>query len=172
MARGDADALAALYDLHAPLLISVVRRIVGSPEAAEDIVHDVFIEAWRRSADYDPERGSVRTWLALRARSRALDHKKSSAVARRVSLDEPRSLETLLGVSDDASLAPDQARIRAVLRELPEDQHRVLFLGYFEGLSSSEIAERVGVPVGTVKSRVAAALARLRAVLGASEEKP
>src|SRR5262245_23555357 len=111
MARGDADALASLYDTHAPLLLSLVRRIVGSPEAAEDIVHDVFIEAWGRSGDYDPSRGSVRTWLALRARSRALDHKKSSAVARRVSLDEPRSVDTLLGVVDDASLAPDQARV-------------------------------------------------------------
>src|SRR5262245_18296563 len=63
MARGNAESLVALYDMRAPLLLSLVRRIIASPEAAEDIVHDVFIEAWRRSADYDPSRGSVRTWF-------------------------------------------------------------------------------------------------------------
>jgi RNA polymerase sigma-70 factor (ECF subfamily) len=166
MARGDTDALARLYDLHAPLLLALVRRIVARPEIAEDIVHDVFLEAWRRSADYDAERGSVRTWLALRARSRALDYKKSSAVSRSVSLGEPRTMDRLLGAADDATLAPDRARVRAALLDLPEDQHRAVVLGYFEGLSSSEIAERMGCPVGTVKSRVAAALTRLRSVLG------
>jgi RNA polymerase sigma-70 factor (ECF subfamily) len=166
MARGDTEALARLYDLHAPLLLALVRRIVARTEIAEDIVHDVFLEAWRRAADYDPERGSVRTWLALRARSRSLDYKKSSAVLKNVSLGEPRTLDSLLGSVDDATLAPDRARIRAALLDLPEEQHKVLLLGYFEGLSSSEIAERMGCPVGTVKSRVAAALGRLRAVLG------
>jgi RNA polymerase sigma-70 factor (ECF subfamily) len=170
MARGDAGALAQLYDIHAPLLFGLVRRIVRNAESAEDIVHDVFIEAWRRSADYDPSRGSVRTWLTLRARSRALDHKKSSAVARRVSLDEPHSQNPLTAVQENASLAPDQERVRQALGTLPEEQHRVLLLGYFEGLSSSEIAERVGIPIGTVKSRVAAALTRLRAALNAGEE--
>ncbi len=166
MARGDTDALASLYDLHAPLLLGLVRRIVGRHEIAEDLVHDVFLEAWRRSADYDPERGSVRTWLAMRARSRALDYKKSSAVSKSVSVDEPRSFDALLGVVDDATLAPDRARIRKALLGLPQEQHEVLVLGYFEGLSSSEIADRVGCPIGTVKSRVAAALSRLRGVLG------
>lgn len=165
MARGDTQALAQLYDLHAPLLLALVRRIVARPEIAEDIVHDVFLEAWRRASDYDPERGSVRTWLALRARSRALDYKKSSAVSRSVSLGEPRTMDALLGSVDDASLAPDRARIRAAILDLPEEQHRALVLGYFEGLSSSEIAERMNCPVGTVKSRVAAALTRLRSVL-------
>jgi RNA polymerase sigma-70 factor (ECF subfamily) len=126
----------------------------------------VFLEAWRRANDYDAARGSVRTWLALRARSRALDYKKSSAVSRSVSLGEPRTMDALLGSVDDATLAPDRARIRAALQDLPEEQHRALVLGYFEGLSSSEIAERMNCPVGTVKSRVAAALTRLRGVLG------
>lgn len=165
MARGDTQALAQLYDLHAPLLLALVRRIVARTEIAEDIVHDVFLESWRRASDYDPERGSVRTWLALRARSRALDYKKSSAVSRSVSLGEPRTMDALLGSVEDATLAPDRARIRAALLDLPEEQHKALVLGYFEGLSSSEIAERMNCPVGTVKSRVAAALTRLRAVL-------
>jgi RNA polymerase sigma-70 factor (ECF subfamily) len=169
MARGDADALAKLYDLFAPGLLGMVRRILVSAEAAEDVIHDVFLEAWRRAADYDPARGSVRTWLALRARSRALDFRKSAAVARSVSLDEGRLAESMQAVLDDAVAHAEQARVRDALRDLPEDQLRVVVLGYFEGLSSSEIATQLGIPVGTVKSRVAAALARLRATYAEGE---
>jgi RNA polymerase sigma-70 factor (ECF subfamily) len=162
LARGDRAALAALYDRHAPLVFALVRRIVGSPAEAEDLVHDVFMEAWRRAESYDASRGGVRTWLLLRARSRALDHNKSAAVSRTVSLpDRPTA-----AADGDQSLAPDCARLRRVLLELPVEQRNVLLLGYFEGLSSTEIAARVGAPVGTVKSRVAAALAKLRTVLG------
>ena len=167
MARGDQTALASLYDLHAPLLTALARRILGSRAEAEDVVHDVFLEAWRRAADYDETRGSVRTWLALRARSRALDRKKSAAVSKTVSTGEAHWLEQ--SSLDDASAAPDCAFVRRVLSSLPEEQRTVLLLGYFEGLSSSEIAERVSVPIGTVKSRVAAALARLRRALGADQ---
>jgi RNA polymerase sigma-70 factor (ECF subfamily) len=169
MARGERSAIGELYDVHAPLMHALVRRIVGSAEAAEDIVHDVFLEAWRRAADYDPSRGTVRTWLMLRARSRALDYKKSSAVAKSVSWDGASSAEALIGGPDDAALGAERSRVRDALGGLPEEQHKVLVLGYFEGLSSSEIAERVGVPIGTVKSRVAAALGRLRSALGHGE---
>ncbi len=128
-------------------------------------MHDVFLEAWRRATDYDPARGSVRTWLVLRARSRALDRKKSAAVSKTVSTGELRFADVIGAVNDDASAGPDCALVRRVLMSLPDDQRTVLLLGYFEGLSSSEIAERISVPIGTVKSRVAAALARLRAVV-------
>ncbi|MCA9593207.1 MAG: sigma-70 family RNA polymerase sigma factor [Myxococcales bacterium] len=162
LTRGDRAALAALYDRHAPLVFALVRRIVGSAAEAEDLVHDVFLEAWRRAETYDPGRGGVRTWLLLRARSRALDHKKSAAVSRTEALPErPKA-----AVDGDHSLAPDCARLRRALLALPQEQQHVLLLGYFEGLSSTEIAARVGAPVGTVKSRVAAALSKLRAALG------
>jgi RNA polymerase sigma-70 factor, ECF subfamily len=163
MARGDRLALAALYDLYAPILVALVRRILGSRQEAEDVVHDVFLESWRRAADYDQTRGSVRTWLALRARSRALDRKKSAAVQRTVSSDHGAAIAP--AAAEDTSNAPDCARLRRALIALPVEQRTVLLLGYFEGMSSSEIADTVGVPIGTVKSRVAAALARLRAAI-------
>lgn len=169
MARGDSTALGRLYDRHAPLLLGVVGRIVRDPTAAEDIVHDVFVEAWRRAADYDATRGKVRTWLALRARSRALDHRKSAEVSRRVAVDGASHWERMLGASSDADGA-ERSRLRALLVGLPEEQRDTLLLGYFEGLSSSEIAERMGVPIGTVKSRVATALGRLRKGLSPSED--
>ena len=166
MARGKTDALAKLYDLHAPVMLALAHRILGSKNDAEDLVHDVFLEAWRRAADYDPERGTVRAWLVLRTRSRAIDSKKSAKVSRTVSVGDTGWLERLLGGAEDVSGSADRDLVRRTLRELPEDQRIVLLLGYFEGLSSSEIAARLATPIGTVKSRVAKGLSRLREALG------
>lgn len=165
LARGDASALAELYDRHAPVLGALARRILGSAVEAEDLVHDVFLEAWRHATDYDAERGSVRAWLVLRCRSRALDRRKSAPVSRTVSPADDTWLERVPDDQAPSGLGPDEQVLRRLLLELPEEQRTVLWLGYFEGLSSSEIAERIAVPVGTVKSRVAAALGRLRNAL-------
>lgn len=164
MAAGERPALAALYDRYAALLYAVGRRIVRDPGEAEDLVHDVFLEVWRCAADYDATRASVRAWLLLRMRSRAIDRRKTPRVTRAAALPDESLLEELAG-AEDPQLSPDRARVRRALAELPAEQRIVLELGYYEGLSSSEIAARVEIPVGTVKSRVAAALAKLRAGL-------
>ena len=169
IAHGDATALAALYDRHAQLMLCLARRIVVGKSEAEDIVHDVFVEAWRRAADYDPNRGSVKAWLLLRTRSRAIDLRKSAGFARTVPTGDGEFLARLADPRAADSEAPDRARLRQLLSGLNDEQREVLFLGYFEGLSSSEIATRIGVPIGTVKSRVAAALGALRLALA---EKP
>jgi RNA polymerase sigma-70 factor (ECF subfamily) len=166
IANGDTSALSTLYDRHAPIMLGLARRIVGGKPEAEDIVHDVFVEAWRRAADYDEHRGSVKAWLLLRTRSRAIDFRKSAGVARTVPTGDGAWLSALADPRADDSEAPDRARLRRVLGSLNGEQQEVLLLGYFEGLSSSEIASKVGIPLGTVKSRVAAALSALRAVLG------
>jgi RNA polymerase sigma-70 factor (ECF subfamily) len=169
MARGDAGAIAQLYDRHAPVMLALARRILGSQADAEDLVHDVFIEAWRHAADYDPDRGTVKAWLVLRTRSRAVDIRRSAA---RTMVDyDNRELSRLFGWSEDAALAPDRQRVRQLLQSLPKEQSDVLLLGYFEGLSSTEIAERIKAPVGTVKSRIASALSRLRATLDVRRER-
>jgi RNA polymerase sigma-70 factor (ECF subfamily) len=102
IATGDTAALAKLYDRHAPLMLGLARRIVGGKPEAEDIVHDVFVEAWRRAADYDVERGSVKAWLLLRTRSRAIDFRKSAAVARTVATGDDAWLASLLAPHGDA----------------------------------------------------------------------
>lgn len=163
VASGDRPALGRLYDRYASLLLAVGRRIVGDPREAEDLVHDVFLEVWRSAEDYDATRGTVRAWVLMRLRSRALDRRKTPRVTRQVALSQ-EALEALPG-TDDPHLAPDRARVRQVLAELPPEQRAVLELGYYEGLSSSEIAARIAAPIGTVKSRVAAGLAKLRAGL-------
>lgn len=169
-ARGDTAALAGLYDRYSPALLAVGLRIVGDRPAAEDLVHDVFLEAWRKAREFDAGRGTVRTWLLVRMRSRSLDFRRSAGRSRHVSseTDEPVS-ETPAAPEEDPALGPDRSAVRRALEDLPPAQRAVLELAYFEGLSSSEAAARLGVPVGTVKSRVAAGLARLRAALRGSE---
>jgi RNA polymerase sigma-70 factor (ECF subfamily) len=164
MAAGDTAALARLYERHAPLLFGLALRIVRERREAEDLLHDVFLEAWRSARDFDPKRGRVRTWLAIRMRSRALDLKKSARVARNAG---EAGLEL---VPDDAERARfdggDHARVRAALGALAVDQRRVLELAYFDGLTCTEISTQISIPVGTVKSRLAAAMAKLRELFG------
>jgi RNA polymerase sigma-70 factor (ECF subfamily) len=161
MARGVRDALAGLYDRHSSALLGLAMRIVRDRREAEDLLHDVFLEAWRHAKDFDPKRGRVRTWLAIRMRSRALDHQKSARVSRNagdVGLDV---------VPDERERAnPDHSLVRKALASLDGNQRRVVELAYFEGLSCSEIAARIAIPIGTVKSRIAAGLAHLRQSLG------
>jgi RNA polymerase sigma-70 factor (ECF subfamily) len=167
MAAGDRAALATLYERHSALLLGLAMRIVRERREAEDLLHDVFLEAWRTAKDFDPNRGRVRTWLAIRMRSRALDLQKSARVSRNtgdVGLDQQ--------VDDAEPASPDHGRVRSALAELGPDQRRVLELAYFEGLSCSEIAARVAIPVGTVKSRIAAGLDRLRSGLAAGTRPP
>jgi RNA polymerase sigma-70 factor (ECF subfamily) len=160
MVAGDRAALATLYERHASLLLGLALRIVRERREAEDLLHDVFLEAWRTAKDFDPKRGRVRTWLAIRMRSRALDLQKSARISRNTG---DGGLELLVDEADAAS--PDHGRVRSALAALGSDQRRVLELAYFEGLSCTEIAERVAIPVGTVKSRIAAGLDRLRSGL-------
>jgi RNA polymerase sigma-70 factor, ECF subfamily len=171
MARGDSAALALLYDRHAGSMLALAQRIVGRGAEAEDVIHDVFLEAWRHSADYDEARGTVKSWLLLRTRSRSLDVQKSARVSKQARSLDDSWLDELADQSAEGAAGPDRMRVRRVLVALPAEQREVLLLGYFEGLSSSEIATRVGVPIGTVKSRVAAALAALRGALSDSMAK-
>jgi RNA polymerase sigma-70 factor (ECF subfamily) len=141
------------------VLLGLAMRIVRSRLEAEDLLHDVFLEAWRSAKDFDPKRGRVRTWLAIRMRSRALDLTKSARVSRNAG---DAGLDLLVDEAAAVGTSPDHARIRAALAALNPEQRQVLELAYFEGLSCTEIAARVDIPVGTVKSRIAAGLERLR----------
>ncbi len=159
-ARGDGSALGVLYDRHAPLLLALGCRILGNEPEAEDLVHDVLLEAWRKADTYHASRGTVRAWLVVRARSRAFDRLKSASSTKSVTLgsEEFERMPTL----DDPSASADQQTVRGAVSALPSPQLEVLLLGYYGGLTSCEIAEQLQVPIGTVKSRVAAAITKLR----------
>lgn len=169
LVAGDRNALAALYDRHAGVLLTLATRILGDANQAEDLVHDVFLEAWHRAAEYDPTRGSLRAWLVVKTRSRALDQR----IRRRRFQDAvARSAEASDGIVDgDPGTRIEGARVRHMSAALPPDLVTVLDLAYFEGLSCSEIAVRVGVPIGTVKSRLARALGNLREALAPQNER-
>lgn len=165
IARGDRDALSHLYDRHIGVMTALAHRILGNERDAEDLIHDVFVEVWQRAGDFDPSRGSVRTWLLVRVRSRCLDRKKSPAHKRRRAMPDEESIASF-DLRENEGMSVDGQRVRSALLTLPVEQQKVLILGYFEGLSSSEIAARLDIPIGTVKSRVGAAMAKLRESLG------
>jgi RNA polymerase sigma-70 factor, ECF subfamily len=160
VAAGNREALAELYERHFQKLTHLALRMLRNPRDAEDLLHDVFIEAWQRAATYDPTRSQVRTWLVMITRSRALDR-----IERAKTQLKTKNAEATIepeGPSGVDALA-DMNRLLAWVSDLPQDQQEVLNLAYFLGLSSSEIAEELKIPTGTVKSRVAAALRNLRA---------
>ena len=171
MVDGDRVSLARLYDRHVSALLAIGLRMLGTAAEAEDLVHDILLEAWEHGERFDPRRGSVRTWLALRTRSRALDRLRSRG--RRRETDAPAGDADLeLPAPDDPTLVAEIRQLRNAFVNLPEAPRHVLALAYFEGLSGAEIASRLGLPVGTVRSRTAAGLARLRVALGDTPPAP
>ena len=159
IARGAQTALGALYDRHSGLLLGVLVRVLGDQQEAEDVLHEVFLEVWEHAADYDESRGTVRAWLVMRARSRGLDRLRA--------LGRTRTLPTGSAPPDPGPLPiPENTlSVRRALANLAPELRTLLELGYFEGLSSAEIATHEELAIGTVKSRVARALAELRDVL-------
>ena len=164
IASGDKNALSKLYDRYCGQLLALGIRMLGGRSEAEDLLHDVMLEVWKRAGDYDPSRGTVRAWLCLRVRSRALDRKKSPRVARAVAWDDARANETE-APHMDPGLRMERERVRKALAALSPEQRDVVDLCYFNGLSTAEAAEKLSCPVGSVKSRLSSARDRLRSAL-------
>src|SRR2546421_6887178 len=163
MAAGDHEAFTRFYDRYAPLVFPLVLRVVGERADAADVLQDVFWEAWRTAAAYDPARGTPEAWIVMRARTRAIDRVR--AVRRRsetfvAPLDVPAVPEAAGG--DAAERAGDRVLVAEALARLPAPQREVIELAYYAGLTQTEIAERLEQPLGTVKTRIRLALARLR----------
>jgi RNA polymerase sigma-70 factor (ECF subfamily) len=167
MAAGRPEALAALYDRYAPALLGLALRMLADRRDAEDLVHDVFLEAWHKAHSYDPARGQVRSWLLVKLRSRALDRLRTLEVVH-------RHVQRLDGLDPDPGAQRELERFRGMARSraidaiaaLPANQRVIVEMSSLQGYSCSEIAERCGLPVGTVRSRLSRALASLRRQLG------
>lgn len=170
VAARDQAALAALYDRYARPMFALALKITGVAEEAEEIVTDVFCQAWRTADRYDATRGRVDGWLFMMTRSRALDRVRASLrEQRRVEAQEAELAVTPLDrVADpeaDAELAERREVVQAALGVLTPAQRTALELAFYEGLSHSEVAERTGEPLGTIKTRIRSALAKLREAL-------
>jgi RNA polymerase sigma-70 factor (ECF subfamily) len=167
IAEGDVRALGELYDRYSPTLFPIALRIVRERSEAEDVLHDAFVAVSERAAQYTAERGSVVAWLVTLVRNLSIDRTRRrdrrGALTREVLPHEPpasvRDPERL------ASEAGEREKVRRALAKLPEAQRQTLEVAFFEGLSYPEIAERENVPLGTIKSRAARALAALRDAL-------
>jgi RNA polymerase sigma-70 factor (ECF subfamily) len=164
LAAGETSPIIELYDRYGGLVFSIVFGIVGDASLAEDLVQEVFVRIWRSAASYRPESGSVRAWLAMIARHRAIDEwRRRRRESKWISLDGPASDWKVM----NEDRVNDPFLYRAIA-QLPAEQEQVVELAYFYGLTASEIAERLGLPVGTIKSRLRLAMVKLRAELGAS----
>lgn len=162
IAARDPAALASLYDRYAPLVYGLARRIVRDDGQAEDLVQEVFLRVWYRPEVYDRGRGTFRAWLLSVAHHLAVDvlRRRRREVSYQDKLAGP-------GTTDPIEAAVDQiegAAVRSLLGRLPADQRRVIELAYFEGLTQREIAERLGEPLGTVKTRLRLGIMKLRAL--------
>jgi len=171
VARADATALDALYVRHAPQLFALCARILGNRAEAEEVLQAVFWEVWRSAGRFSAVRGSPRVYLVQLARSRALSavrlRRRRDGLLADVGGQDVLAAELLGRQADSNALAAtmqdeERRRVRSALRELPEAERCVLMLGYFDGLSQSEIATKLGEPLGTVKTRMRRALVHMR----------
>jgi RNA polymerase sigma factor (sigma-70 family) len=164
-ARSEQSALAELYDRYGRTAFGLALRVLRDEKLAEDAVQEAFISVWRTAARFVPERGKASTWILTLVHRRAVDAVRREQRRRADSLD--RASEPLgSGADEDAWLRLQRERVQEALRQLPDVQREALELAYYGGFSQSELAERLGQPLGTIKSRMFAGLARMRELLG------
>jgi RNA polymerase sigma-70 factor (ECF subfamily) len=163
--RRDPDAMSDLYDRYSRIVYSVILRVVRNAAVAEELAQETFLRAWNRAGDFDAARARIGPWLLTIARNRAIDYLRSTAGQQQATTFELVSSErvTLFVNTEDRMVDQEQARrIRAAFSKLKRNQREVLELAYFEGLSQAEMAEKLGQPLGTIKTWVRTALSSLR----------
>ena len=172
MATGDESALSALYDLYAGQVLGLIMRVLTNRAEAEEILEEVFFQCWREAERYDGSRGTVPAWLFSIARSRAIDRirTRQRKDSKTMSIDDAAPAGNIADErtdpEGDAVRGEYRTMVQAALSDLPAKQREVLELAYFSGLSQTEIAERTGEPLGTVKTRTRSAMTTLRDKLG------
>lgn len=166
-ARGDETAYEQLYDLVSATVYGVCRRVLRDPAESEEVAQEVLLEMWRTAARYDPSRAGVRSWAVTIAHSRAVDRVRSSERRRAreeaTALPEPPAVDE---VSEAAVSAFEVRRVRKAMAELSDVQRESVRLAFYGGHTHREVASLLGVPLGTVKTRIRDGLGRLRAHLG------
>jgi RNA polymerase sigma-70 factor (ECF subfamily) len=172
IAQGDGDAFSRFYDAFAGAAFGLIRRVLRDPGVSEEVLQEVFWQIWREAAQYDPRRGTPEAWLLMRAKTRAID--KLRSIRRRERTFVTPVNEALArpaeALQDTGAGAEDRSVLEPALAQLPPAQRRVIELAFFEGLTQSEIAARLGEPLGTVKTRARLALERMRSVLKAAQQ--
>jgi len=167
VADGDQAAFASLYDALAATVYGVVRRVLRDPSQAEEVTQEVFVEMWRQASRFDPARGSARTWAVVIAHRRAVDRVRSEQSHRdRQNTVGAAAVESPATPEDDAIEVDEGRRAKAALETLPAPQREALELAFYDGLTHVQIADRLGVALGTVKTRIRDGLIKLRTTMG------
>ena len=166
--RRDPQALAELYDRYGPLVFRLILRMVRDNGIAEDLVQETFLRVWNRIGGFDSDRGAVGPWLLAVARNRAIDYLRSRGrrTESTVELNETEHPELFAGLSGDVLNFDLVRQVRRALDQLDAQQRQAIELAYFEGMSQTEIAERMGQPLGTIKTWTRRAIQQMRAALG------
>ena len=172
IAGGDQEAFSRFYDAFAGTAFRLIRRVLRDPAPAEDVLQEVFWQVWQDARLYDARRGSPLGWLLMRAKARAIDRLRS--IRRRektfvMPVDEARAPASDAG-ADNPGAAEDRGVVESALDRLPDAQRRVIELAFYEGLTQTEIATRLGQPLGTVKTRARLGLERLRGALAGERD--
>jgi len=168
--QGDEEAFRGLFRRYSPSAFALAKRVVRQPFLAEEIVQEAFLALWRNPDGYDQQRGSVKSWLMGMVHHRAVDVVRREESHRRRTEDAaPEAVDPVVDpaqqVVEEIGLPEERRAVRAALRDLPEEQRQVIELMYFGGLSQSKIAQKLELPLGTVKSRTLLGMRRLRAAL-------
>ena len=168
IAKQDREAFSHFYDRFSTLVFTLAMRMLRARDDAEDLLQEVFVQVWRQAANYSQERGSPEAWIVNIARSRAIDKLRAKRRMEDafVLTDDPARAESPENVESQAAESEARLTMSNALANLPEAQRRVLELAYFDGLSQSEIADRLKEPLGTVKTRMRSGIQRLRDLLG------
>ena len=172
VSRGQEDAFRELFGKYAPTARALALRILRRPFLANETVQEAFLALWRHPQGYERDRGSVRAWLMSTVHHRAVDLVRREEAHRRRTegtLPDPVPEDPAEQAVHAVGVPEERAAVRTALADLPTEQRQVIELLYFEGLTQSQVAERTGLPLGTVKSRVLLAMRRMRAALGAME---
>lgn len=164
-ARSEETALAELYDRYGRTAYGLALRVVRDQALAEDAVQEAFLAVWRSASRFVPEHGRASAWILTLVHRRAVDAVRREQRRRADSLERAQE-PAVEGVEEDAWLRLQRERVQAALRQLPDAQREALELAYYGGFSQSELAERLGQPLGTIKSRMFTGLSRLRELLG------
>ena len=171
IAARDEAALAQLYDRYDRILFGLLMRILNNREEAEDVLQETFLQVWRKAADFDEDRGRPFTWLVTLARSRGIDRLRTLASRERVAEAGAREVsDQISDAATDAFKSEQRGLVSDALAKLPDEQKRPIMLAYFDGLTQSEIATRLGAPLGTVKTRMRTGMIRLRELLAGQGE--
>jgi RNA polymerase sigma-70 factor (ECF subfamily) len=152
------EAMGTLYDMYSAALYGAIHRIVGSDEIAEDVLQESLVKVWRNIDSYDRSRGRLFTWLINIARHQALDRVKSKGFQNQRKNQDLDTAVRLIDASASTSYNPEQIGVREMMESLDSDYRKIVELIYFEGYTHSEVSEHLGIPLGTVKTRLRAAI--------------